>query len=207
MQNYYKTDLKQQANCWVKSWTKLFPVKLDLMSNEVHETGRQNLLVQLQTGFRHFPIYNWVFRISLGSYTIFLRWSFAIQRFFHILVFQIASTDSRCHSVAVYRLILCPFSLPLGLQCTQRSICCARALIQKGSLWKTRVVLNLLYSASTVNFEGKNDLCSNEHYFSNSKIKASKKKDRFVQALNSWPLRYRCSTLPTELISQLEAGH
>ena len=50
MQNYYKTDLKQQAHCWVKSWTKLFPVKLGLMSNEVHETGRQNLLVQLQTG-------------------------------------------------------------------------------------------------------------------------------------------------------------
>ena len=67
MQNYYKTDFKQQAHCWAKSWTKLFPVKLDLMSNEVHETGRQNLLVQLQTGFRHFPIYNWVFRISLGS--------------------------------------------------------------------------------------------------------------------------------------------
>ena len=115
MQNYYKTDLKQQAHCWVKSWTKLFPVILDLMSNEVHETGRQNLLVQLQTGFRHFPIYNWVFRISLGSYTIFLRWSFAIQRFFHILVFQIASTDSMCHSVAVYRLILCPFFSTFGL--------------------------------------------------------------------------------------------
>ena len=99
-------------------------MKLGLISNEARGTGRQNLLVQLQTGFRHFPIYNWVFRISLGSYTIFLRWSFAIQRFFHILVFQIASTDSMCHSVAVYRLILCPFSLPLGSQCTQRSICC-----------------------------------------------------------------------------------
>ena len=44
--------------------------------------------------------------------------------------------------------------------------------------------LKLSYSA-TVNFEGKNDLCSNERYFSSSKIKASKKtKDRYVQALN-----------------------
>ena len=88
------------------------------------------------------------------------------------------------------------------------AVSCARALIHKGSLWRTHVILKLSYLASTVNFEGKNDLCSNERYFSSSKFKASKKKkDRFVQALNPWPLRYRCSTLPTELISQLEAGH
>ena len=78
------------------------------------------------------------------------------------------------------------------------AVSCARTLIHKGSLWRTHVILKLSYLASTVNFEGKNDLCSNERYFSSSKFKASKKKkDRFVQALNPWPLRYRCSTLPT----------
>ena len=47
---------------------------------------------------------------------------------------------------------------------------------------------------------------SNEHYLSSSENKAWKK-FRPVRDLNPWPLRYRCSALPTELKSQLGAGH
>ena len=56
-----------------------------------------------------------------------------------------------------------------------------------------------------LNYES--DLCSNEHNLSNSEKKAWKKKFRPVRDLNQWPLRYRCSALPTELTSQLGAGH
>ena len=44
---------------------------------------------------------------------------------------------------------------------------------------------------------------SNEHYLSSSENKAWEK-FRPVRDLNPWPLRYRCSALPTELKSQLE---
>ena len=54
--------------------------------------------------------------------------------------------------------------------------------------------------------EYESDLRSNEHYSSSSENKA-KKKFRPVRDLNPWPLQYRCSALPVELTSQLEAGH
>ena len=41
---------------------------------------------------------------------------------------------------------------------------------------------------------------SDVHYLGSSENKAWKKN------LNPWPLRYRCSALPTELTSQLGAG-
>ena len=44
------------------------------------------------------------------------------------------------------------------------------------------------------------DLRSDVHYLGSSENKAWKK-------LNPWPLRYQCSALPTELTSQLGAGH
>ena len=47
---------------------------------------------------------------------------------------------------------------------------------------------------------------SNVHYLGSSENKAWKK-FRPVRDLNPWPLRYRCSALPTELTSQLGAGH
>ena len=47
---------------------------------------------------------------------------------------------------------------------------------------------------------------SNVHYLGSSENKALKK-FRPVRDLNPWPLRYRCSALPTELTSQLGAGH
>ena len=50
------------------------------------------------------------------------------------------------------------------------------------------------------------DLRSDVHYLSSSENKAWKK-FRPVRDLNPWPLRYRCSALPTELTSQLGAGH
>ena len=46
---------------------------------------------------------------------------------------------------------------------------------------------------------------SNVHYLGSSENKAWKK-FRPVRDLNPWPLRYRCSALPTELTSQLGAG-
>ena len=46
---------------------------------------------------------------------------------------------------------------------------------------------------------------SNVHYLGSSENKAWKK-FRPVQDLNPWPLRYRCSALPTELTSQLGAS-
>ena len=42
---------------------------------------------------------------------------------------------------------------------------------------------------------------SDVHYLGSSENKAWKKN------LNPWPLRYRCSALPTELTSQLGAGY
>ena len=50
------------------------------------------------------------------------------------------------------------------------------------------------------------DLRSNEHYSGSSEKKAWKN-FRPVRDLNPWSLRYRCSALPTELTSQLGAGH
>ena len=50
------------------------------------------------------------------------------------------------------------------------------------------------------------DLRSDVHYLGSSENKAWKK-FRPVRDLNPWPLRYRCSALPTELTSQLEAGY
>ena len=58
-----------------------------------------------------------------------------------------------------------------------------------------------------IKLEYESDLHSNEHNLSNSEKKAWKKKFRPVRDLNQWPLWYRCSALPTELISQLRAGH
>ena len=46
------------------------------------------------------------------------------------------------------------------------------------------------------------DPCSYEHYWTSSWNKAWKK-FRPVRDLNPWPSRYQCSTLPTELTSQL----
>ena len=49
---------------------------------------------------------------------------------------------------------------------------------------------------------------SNVHYLGRSENKAwKKKKFRPVRDLNPWPLRYWCSALPTEITSQLGAGH
>ena len=50
------------------------------------------------------------------------------------------------------------------------------------------------------------DLRSDVHYLGSSENKAWKK-FRPVRDLNPWPLRYWCSALPTELTSQLGAGH
>ena len=50
------------------------------------------------------------------------------------------------------------------------------------------------------------NICSNKHYLSSSENKAWKK-FRPVWDLNPWPLWYQCSALPTELTSQLGAGH
>ena len=50
------------------------------------------------------------------------------------------------------------------------------------------------------------DSRSYEHYWTSSWNKTWKK-FRPVRDLNPWPLRYRCSALPTELTSQLGAGH
>ena len=47
---------------------------------------------------------------------------------------------------------------------------------------------------------------SDVHYLGSSENKAWKQ-FRPVRDLNSWPLRYRCSALPTGLTSQLGAGH
>ena len=47
---------------------------------------------------------------------------------------------------------------------------------------------------------------SDVHYLDSSENKVWKK-FRPVRDLNPWPLRYRCSALPTELTSQLGAGH
>ena len=55
-----------------------------------------------------------------------------------------------------------------------------------------------------LNYES--DLRSNEHNLSSSEKKAWKKL-RPVRDLNLWPLWYWCSALPTELTSQLGAGH
>ena len=62
-------------------------------------------------------------------------------------------------------------------------------------------------SQGEIKLEYESDLHSNEHYLSSSEKKAWKKKFRPVRDLNLWPLQYRCSALPTELTSQLEAGH
>ena len=56
------------------------------------------------------------------------------------------------------------------------------------------------------NYLNESDPRSNVHYLSSSENKAWKK-FRPVRDLNPWPLRYRCSVLPTELTSQLRAGH
>ena len=53
--------------------------------------------------------------------------------------------------------------------------------------------------------EYRSDPRSNEHYWTSSWTKAWKK-FRPVRNLNPWPLQYWCSTLPTELTSQLGAG-
>ena len=59
-----------------------------------------------------------------------------------------------------------------------------------------------------IKLEYESDLRSNEHNLRISEKKAwKKKKFRPVQDLNQWPLRYRCSAQPTELTSQLGAGH
>ena len=51
--------------------------------------------------------------------------------------------------------------------------------------------------------EYRSDPCSYEHYWTSSWNKAWKQ-FRAVRDLNSWPLRYRCSALPTELYSFLQ---
>ena len=56
------------------------------------------------------------------------------------------------------------------------------------------------------NYLNESDPRSNVHYLSSSENKAWKK-FRPVRDLNPWPLRYQCSALPTELTSQLRAGH
>ena len=59
---------------------------------------------------------------------------------------------------------------------------------------------------AVVQNELENDLHSNEHYLSSSNKKGWNK-FRPVQDLNPWPLQYQYSALPTELTSQLGAGH
>ena len=51
--------------------------------------------------------------------------------------------------------------------------------------------------------EYRSDPCSYEHYWTSSWNKAWKQ-FRAVRDLNPWPLRYRCSALPTELYSFLQ---
>ena len=50
------------------------------------------------------------------------------------------------------------------------------------------------------------DIRRNEHYLSLGENKALRK-FRPVPDLNPWPLRYQCSAVPTEVTSQLGAGH
>ena len=70
-------------------------------------------------------------------------------------------------------------------------------------LWS--VLFNILYLIIWVIWNER-DLCSNEHCLRSSENMAWKK-FRPVWDLNPRPLRYHCSALPTELTSQLGAGH
>ena len=53
----------------------------------------------------------------------------------------------------------------------------------------------------------KHHLCINEHHLLSSNENKAWKKIKPVWELNPGPLQYQCSALPTELISQLGAGH
>ena len=55
-------------------------------------------------------------------------------------------------------------------------------------------------------YVNESDPRSNVHYLGSSENKAWKK-FRPVRDLNPWPMRYRCSALPTELTSQMGAGY
>ena len=58
-----------------------------------------------------------------------------------------------------------------------------------------------------IKLDYESDLRSKEHYLLSSSEKKAWKKLRPVRDLNLWPLWYWCSALPTELTSQLGAGH
>ena len=68
------------------------------------------------------------------------------------------------------------------------------------------IIRNFICLNSREWYEDMIDHCSYAHSLSSCEIKAWKK-IRPDWDLNPWPLSYRCSTLPTELSSQLGAGH
>ena len=85
---------------------------------------------------------------------------------------------------------------------------------------KPRKLLKILHDSKyvkiiTVNFGLRNefgsDLRRNGHYLRSSENKAWKKfrlmGDLWPMTYDLWPLRYRCRALPTDLTSQLRAGH
>ena len=59
------------------------------------------------------------------------------------------------------------------------------------------------YPSKQCIFLNESDPRSDVHYLGSSENKAWKK----FRPVRSWPLQYRCSALPTELTSQLGAGH
>ena len=72
-------------------------------------------------------------------------------------------------------------------------------IIMTGNIWKS-------YLCTAAKKWDVSDPRSYEHYWTSS-WNETWKKFRALRDLNSWPLRYRCSALPTELTSQLVAGH
>ena len=68
------------------------------------------------------------------------------------------------------------------------------------SIYSANLLNTLITDITSHGYES--DLRSNVHYLGSSEKKAWKK-FRPVRDLNPWPLRYRCSALPTELMSQL----
>ena len=82
---------------------------------------------------------------------------------------------------------------------------------KEGELWRRPNARNFsfetLYGGQfTLSNEYRINPRSYEHYWIGSWNKAWKK-FRPVRNLNPWPLRHRCSALPSELTSQLGAGH
>ena len=76
---------------------------------------------------------------------------------------------------------------------------CSQTVSSVKNIWKS-------YIWTADKDVNESDPRSNVHYLGSSENKAWKK-FRPVRDLNPWPLRYRCSALPTELASQLGAGH